>query len=300
MPADAKPPLPSGQAPDLTRGPLRFPDFLGIGAQKAGTTWLHENLRRHPAIWMPPIKELQYFNDLYIPGHRQWTAEHRRTHASRALRWYIRAVPEEKWDYRWISRTADIIDGVLCDEWYGRIFTFAASDQACGEFTPEYSLLPPAGIEHVLRLSPEAKIILSLRDPIERNWSHIRMMAQRTAVGAADLLRFAAFADVIARSDYPAIIDRWGRLLPQKQLLVTFMDDIEVRPEGVMREVCAYLDVEFDKKFFPSLAKKIHVGESIDIPPDVHKFLKEQLEPIYEKLVHLYPEIAKRWRARHY
>src|SRR5262245_13183400 len=40
----------------------RFPDFLGIGAQKAGTTWLYEQLRRHPDVWLPPEKELHYFD----------------------------------------------------------------------------------------------------------------------------------------------------------------------------------------------------------------------------------------------
>lgn len=37
-------------------------DFLGIDAQRAGTTWLWKKLRQHPAIWMPPIKELHYFD----------------------------------------------------------------------------------------------------------------------------------------------------------------------------------------------------------------------------------------------
>ncbi len=39
-----------------------YPDFVGIGAQKAGTTWLYHNLRAHPEIWMPPRKEIHYFN----------------------------------------------------------------------------------------------------------------------------------------------------------------------------------------------------------------------------------------------
>lgn len=41
---------------------LCLPDFLGIGAQKAGTTWLYENLRCHPGIFMPEEKELHYFD----------------------------------------------------------------------------------------------------------------------------------------------------------------------------------------------------------------------------------------------
>ena len=40
----------------------QFPDFLGIGAQKAGTTWLHANLAKHPGVMMPKRKELHYFN----------------------------------------------------------------------------------------------------------------------------------------------------------------------------------------------------------------------------------------------
>ena len=38
-----------------------YPDFIGIGAQKAGTTWLHRNLQLHPQIWMPR-KEVHYFD----------------------------------------------------------------------------------------------------------------------------------------------------------------------------------------------------------------------------------------------
>src|SRR6185295_12624998 len=38
------------------------PDFLCIGAQKAGTGWLYEQLRSHPGFWMPPMKELHYFD----------------------------------------------------------------------------------------------------------------------------------------------------------------------------------------------------------------------------------------------
>jgi hypothetical protein len=41
---------------------LELPDFLGIGAQKAGTTWLYENLRCHPDVFLPDKKELHYFD----------------------------------------------------------------------------------------------------------------------------------------------------------------------------------------------------------------------------------------------
>jgi hypothetical protein len=41
---------------------LRLPDFLCIGAQKAGTTWLYENLKRHPEVYLPERKEIHYWD----------------------------------------------------------------------------------------------------------------------------------------------------------------------------------------------------------------------------------------------
>jgi hypothetical protein len=52
---------------------LPLPDFLGIGAQKAGTTWLWENLRRHPEIFVPEKKELHYFDNKFDRSLRYYT-----------------------------------------------------------------------------------------------------------------------------------------------------------------------------------------------------------------------------------
>jgi hypothetical protein len=48
----------------VTAGPgdLLLPQFLGIGAVKAGTTWLHRNLRQHPALYLPAAKPVRYFD----------------------------------------------------------------------------------------------------------------------------------------------------------------------------------------------------------------------------------------------
>lgn len=47
------------------RDKIPFPAFLGIGAQKAGTSWLHANLRAHPDLFLPAQKEVHYFDRLY-------------------------------------------------------------------------------------------------------------------------------------------------------------------------------------------------------------------------------------------
>ncbi len=53
---------------------LTLPHFLGIGAQKAGTTWLYENLRRHPDVFMPEIKEVHYFDSNFDRSLSEYAA----------------------------------------------------------------------------------------------------------------------------------------------------------------------------------------------------------------------------------
>jgi hypothetical protein len=51
-----------------------LPHFLGIGAQKAGTTWLYRQLKQHPSIFMPDRKELRFFFD--ANQSVEWYREH--------------------------------------------------------------------------------------------------------------------------------------------------------------------------------------------------------------------------------
>jgi hypothetical protein len=46
----------------------RWPDFIGIGTIKSGTTWLWQCLREHPELYLPRMKELEYFNSQYERG----------------------------------------------------------------------------------------------------------------------------------------------------------------------------------------------------------------------------------------
>jgi len=54
----------------------RSPDFIGIGAQKAGTTWLHSQLKQHPEIWLPATKELHFFNSNNSSRPTDWYQSH--------------------------------------------------------------------------------------------------------------------------------------------------------------------------------------------------------------------------------
>jgi GT2 family glycosyltransferase len=279
----------------------RYPDFLCIGAQKAGTTWLDSNLRRHPQVWLPPIKELHYFSAAHIADNLSWASSNRRKWGIKVLRDYLKRVAESDWDYRFIAGVADIISGDPSDEWYGNIFSHAGPNQVCGEITPAYSLLPRAGMEHVKRLMPDLKLLIMLRDPIERSWSHLRMLAGPSGTRENKaLIRSATSPAVAERSNYPKILNQWAEYFSEDRFLIVFMDDIVSFPDRVLRNICEFLGVEYQKEWYPRLNAAVHVGREISIPSEVYEFLKEQLHPVYTALKIKYPGSVGGWLLRHY
>jgi hypothetical protein len=124
--------------------PHERPHFLGIGAQKAATTWLHRCLRAHPDLWLPPIKELHYFthraHDLRrgVAGRligQDWVNRRlRRILKPRLLSDLRRLDPAGlRWDLRFFL-------GARSDTWYESLFGEGAG-RVTGEITPEYSSL---------------------------------------------------------------------------------------------------------------------------------------------------------------
>ena len=279
----------------------RYPDFLGIGAQKAGTTWLHRNLSNHPQIWLPPVKEVHYFDEVHIEAHKRWAPAHRQNRGGALLRDYLARTPVEERDPNRIALLETFMEDAISDDWYGRLFGFARPAQICGEFTPEYSIMRAKGIRHVLQLSPDVKLILSLRDPIERCWSQIRMTDSRQKGSSlAELEEAARSLNVLGRADYPGIISRWSKFVPSERLHIVFMDDIAEKRLQVLNGVCDFLGLEFLQGRFPDASVPVHTGNGLDMPPTIYKSLKMSLRYIYDQLVVHYPEHAGRWLARHY
>lgn len=254
---------------------LRFPDFLCIGAQKAGTTWLDANLRRHPGIWMPWIKELQYFNDVHIAAHRGWTARHRFMHGERAAERERRRAGVAGPDPHVMERIGAIASGVVSDAWYGAIFAHAASGQVCGEVTPEYSLLPNVGIAHVLQLNPRMKILFLMRDPVERCWSHLRMLGRGQV--NFDYLAAAASPDVLARADYQKIIRDWTSAFGEEQVLTAWIEDIAREPEPFLRRLVGFLGLDWHPRVGARAGEAVFVGAQLGMPEDVRGRLKAAL-----------------------
>ena len=126
------------RATRMTTGVRRaLPDFVIVGAQKAGTTSLHAYLLQHPQIFPGERKEVHYF-DLNFDKSELWYRSHFPRRAE-------------------LERNADAIDRPVLT----------------GEASPYY-LAHPHAAERIARLLPDARIIVLLRDPVTRAYSHYR------------------------------------------------------------------------------------------------------------------------------
>ena len=305
---------------------MRYPDFYCIGAQKAGTTWLHDNLALHPAVWMPFLKEIHYFNWLYLEYQRRWierdwdkrvrTAiiDHVTQHtgnrllASGLLRNFLpkqrrknQDRSAEKLDYRWLHYLSDIRIGPIDDKWYGNIFSLCPNEALCGEMTPEYSILPEEGIEHILRLSPSAKFILLLRDPVDRDFSHLRMMIKAGILNstADEMIAMSERKDVYRRSDYLGIIKQWESMVGSDRLFIGFFDEIATNPQALMKRCVSFLGLEFKEGYFPNIAAKVHKGTEILMPAELGKSLIKRHSATLLEMARRYPDPCRRWAKRH-
>src|SRR5215210_5088052 len=198
-----------------------YPDFIGIGAQKAGTTWLSRNLQLHPQIWMPTIKEVHYFDEKIndpssfaprirekLSGKRAVDYRWRRQLKTRFKR-HLKGTTSEKvlWDLRYHF-------GRPNDEWYASLFE-PGRGSVVGEITPDYSVLGKESVAHVHELMPEAKIIFMMRNPIERAWSQAVMSFDRKGEDIATteegkLRRSFDREGSRLRTDYLRTLENWG------------------------------------------------------------------------------------------
>ena len=283
---------------------LRYPDFICIGAQKAGTSWLYRMLRQHPDIWLPPIKELHYFNRAHRKsGKNAETGPTaldlgRMDRVARTIRWTTSSSLKTQEKRELISCLELIGAATLSDEWYGTIFGTAPMSALCGEITPEYALLPERGVKHMLRLQPKLKLIFLLRDPIERGWSHLRMEAERGR--SHEAVQWTSRPGFLSYADYMSTIERYRAHVPAPDFLTLFFDDIVERPRFLLEQACAFLGLDCNEVEFQHMDEPVHLGPPQPMEPDYYAAARERLAPIYRRLLALENPIVERWHATHY
>ncbi len=265
------------------------PDFLCVGAQKAGTSWLYRQLERHPDFWMPPVKELHYFDELSrVPA-------------------VACARPRGERDRRFLENIKDLSAQSHLDlEDYARLFEPKGS-LLSGDITPAYSMLSDEVIERIVVRFPNLKVIFLARDPVERAWSQLSMGVRLRniipfdAADVDDVIRNLLNPGVLLRSHPSKIVARWKRYVRPELFRIYFFDDLERNPAELRRSILLFLGADPDK---PSGRVKAEQNwdtgkEKLRLTDNVRsriaKFFEQELKACATKLGGL----AKHWPARY-
>jgi hypothetical protein len=249
-----------------------FPDFLGIGAHKAGTTWLDVNLGEHPQIWMPPIKDVHFFDHPSSTLRKRLLGrkDYQRAARGQALQTFAR-FPRDR-DWAALSWSLRYWLGARGDDWYQSLF---AHRDGCvtGEVTPSYAPLSEDRIRHLHERIPTIKIIYLLRNPIDRAWSnaamHLRKMPRNGSDRVSDdwIVAHLGRQKMIARADYLRNLQRWERHVGRDRIFVGFFDQLERDPAGLLKAVFEFLGVGSTAEFIPpTVGVKRNAGGPSGVP----------------------------------
>ncbi len=200
------------------RGKLVRLSFFIAGVQKGGTTALYKLLANHPQLFIPENKELHFFDRDYLDWQRP--------------------------DYRSLH---NLFGGI--EEGPG------VTKRLLGDATPIYCYWPNA-IERIAAYNSEARIIILLRHPTFRAYSHWRMEAARgietlsfaDAISDEGRLRVAANGahrrfSYIERGFYGDQVKRLYDVFPSDQVLILRTDQLWLSPAKVCAAAVEFLGV---------------------------------------------------------
>ncbi|MDQ6642430.1 MAG: sulfotransferase domain-containing protein [Actinomycetota bacterium] len=250
-----------GVATSSLRSP---PDFLVIGAKRGGTTSFYYDLLDHPSVlplFPPPIPRLK--------TEATKGAHFFDSNFTRGPRWYASYFPTRTTRYVAARR--------------------AASTVVTGEASPYY-LFHPAAAERAYALVPGAKIIVLLRDPVERTYSHWKERRRsraedlqfREALGAEPgrlvgererLLRDPAYhsnaweqQSYATQSVYVDALEPWVRLFGRRRVLALASEDYYTDPAAALGTAHDFLDIP-GWPSTPGTVRNAAAGEPL--PPDL-------------------------------
>ena len=211
------------------------PDFLCVGAQKAGTSWLYRQLEPHPDFWMPPVKELHYLDQLSRtkPIHGPRCGDQR--------------------DASFMDSMQNLGRHFYLDlDSYGRLFQHKG-DCVSGDISPAYSTLNDEIIERVVNHFPDLKVVFLARDPVERAWSQLSMgvwlgmINKFDATDPEEVVCNLLNPGVLIRSHPSKIVARWKRYVRPENFRIYFFDDLKENPAELRRSILRFLGGDPDK-----------------------------------------------------
>lgn len=234
--------------------------MYGVGAAQAGTSWLNAYCATHPSVAVPALGALHYFDALEggasstvapLKGARELALKLYYARNGRNVAPASQATIDAHLDE--INDWFDAFSGhEVDDQAYITYLQNLAGDAAVVvDITDEYGTLSQKGFKHMLSAAPDAKIVMILRDPLDRLWADIQSVAKTRDEGRADVgdLARSIFAglidgqepDIAARSNYKKLLRLAHKNAKDGRVLILFYEELGLAQTA--HALCSFLDI---------------------------------------------------------
>jgi len=233
--------------------------LLGIGAQKAGTSWLAKYLQKHPDVFLSPLKEMHFFDSKYLNefSHVEKKFEQRRNKLFNENR---NSSIFQHLDAR-IKMNSDIKKYI---EYFKK---FGAQHAFIGEITPSYSLLKRENFLQIKNDIPfETNVILILRNPIDRFWSQLNFTPSlANNLDCTKISRYLNKKIYWERSNYERLVVDIFEVFDTPNITIAFYENIfskDLRTKNdSIRKMIESIGIEYHPKLL-STEKKVNKTKS--------------------------------------
>ena len=223
---------------------MKLPNFIVIGAQKGGTTTLQKILESHSKVYMPKIKETQYYS----------------LHHEKGLEWYSKHFTDAKW----YQKKGEITPYYL--------------------YHPDaakriYSDIPRTKIVALLR-DPVERTISHIYHAKRLGFENLEplaaIQAEKTRLGKGNAYSLQKHS-YISRSKYIGQLARYEKLFPEKNICIIKSEDLFEKPEATWEYIEDFIGIRREK--LPKIMPKMNTGkgEASSIDKRVVKILRNEL-----------------------
>ena len=222
-----------------------LPDFLIIGAMKAGTTFLYNLLTRHPLVEPAAFKELHYFDHLIDEED---------------IEWYRRCFPQPRW-----------LDGrrTITGEATPSYLSHPATPERVAQVVPEARLIAllrdpvDRAYSHYQQVARKGREPLTFEEAIGAKKG--RLPHEEGEPSGYEDLGLDNRCGYLTRSIYVDQLLRWSRFFSDEQMLVLKSEDFYERTPEILKLVLDFLDLpEWEPKAWQEIPKKRNKGDSYE------------------------------------
>jgi len=276
--------------------------FVGIGAAKAGTHWLAKYFKHHPEVCFSPIKELHYFDLKFIdfsdnPRNFPKNLLIGRIEKMKKLASKLNEKLDENTIYQ-LKQMFYLIEMYKNHNAYHQYFDILKknNEKICGEITPNYSMLPKEGFIDMKKKLNNPKILIILRNPVDRLWSQVRFHKRFYPDINFNNYYINSFDKryIIQLSKYDEILTLLFKIFDSKNILIIFFEHLfnENFKEASLKLICDFIGVTYISS---TVKEKINASISVQLNNNLRLLGIQKLLPTYKFVLNTFENTPQNW-----